>query len=68
MRSRCYVCNVDVPSLPVHMTTDGHRRRTSSIQSSGPRGSHAYSPRREAVRQAYSALARWDEQYEGETA
>lgn len=43
-RATCYACRTGVRSMAEHLTTAGHRARTSSVRSSGPAGSHPYRP------------------------
>ena len=40
----CHDCRSSVRSLVEHRTTAKHRDATTSIRSSGPKGSHAYRP------------------------
>lgn len=41
-RSSCFVCHTTVRSMAEHLTTAKHRAATTSIRSTGPKGSHAY--------------------------
>lgn len=41
-RGYCYSCRTSVRTMAEHLTTAGHRARTSSVRSTGPAGSHAY--------------------------
>lgn len=59
----CAACNVTSRDIFRHRTGADHRAAMSGIRPT-PHGAHSYSPRREAARQAYNALARWDEQYD----
>ena len=43
-RPYCYDCRKSVRSLIEHRTTATHRAATTSVRSSGPKGSHAYRP------------------------
>jgi excisionase family DNA binding protein len=43
-RPHCYQCRSAVRSMAEHLTTDRHRRATTSIRSSGPAGAHPYRP------------------------
>lgn len=40
----CYACRSGYRSWAEHATTKKHRERTTSVRSTGPKGSHAYRP------------------------
>ena len=61
-RPYCYDCRKTVRSLVEHRTTATHRAATTSVRSSGPKGSHPYKP----PMMGYSAAAHdawYEEQY-----
>ena len=64
-RPYCYSCRRPMRSTATHLSTATHRAALarSLRETTGPRGSHAYSARKAGAARAYAALARWDEMY-----